>query len=127
MKISDDESKGTPEKIQFLENKIDILVKNQSEILENSEKVNKILGILQNKVEEGQKGSSSNAVQINRIKEDIDLLTKISSTNEKSIKEITDILATLNITTPAISDTKLNNKTSEDSSQEWKPLNNGRP
>jgi len=76
---------------------------------------------------EGQKGSSSNAFQINRIKEDIDLLTKISSTNEKSIKEITDILATLNITTPAISDTKLNNKTSEDSSQQWKPLNNGRP
>jgi len=91
-------------------------------------KFKKILSLLQNKVEDVQKGSSSNAVQINRIKEDIDLLTKISSTNEKSIKEITDILATLNITTPAISDKKSNkNSTSEDSSQEWKPLNNGRP
>jgi len=128
IKISDDESKAIPEKIQFLENKIDILVRNQSGILENSDKVQKILSFLQNKVEDVQKGSSSNAVQINRIKEDIDLLTKISSTNEKSIKEITDILATLNITTPAISDTKSNkNSTSEDSSQEWKPLNNGRP
>ena len=130
MKITDDDSKALPEKYQVLQSKVDNMLVNQSSISDNMSKISKVITNIQTNFNEIQRDtqllSSENSKiegKVTRIKQDIELLTKISKTNEESITSITDILATLNITTSA-GQIKIN--ASDDSSQ-WLPLNNGRP
>ena len=131
MKIADDESKSVPEKLQLLESRVDELVSSKTDFEERMKKLNQILTSVQTKLEKsngnGDKFSSLNT-KISGIKQDIELLTKISSSNEEEVKNITNILASLNITTNAAVDTSTSNSKKTQDSSQWVPLNSdGRP
>ena len=122
MKISDDDSKGVPEKLQLLESRIDGLVSNQTAVWESLAKVIKAVSNLEQKM--ASLNSSENR-EMKQIKMDLDLLTKISKTNEESIKDVANIVDNLNI--PSSPKTKTKDSKELDSSQ-WKPMDsNGRP
>ena len=131
MKIADDESKSVPEKLQLIESRVDDIDSKQSAFSEKMKKLNQILTNVQSNLEKssgnGDKLSHLNN-KISGIKQDIELLTKISSSNEEEVKNITNILASLNITTSDhVDHSTTKSKKTQDSSQ-WVPLNSdGRP
>ena len=121
MKISDDDSKGVPEKLQLLQSRIDGIVSNQTGVWERLAKVNKAVSNIEQKV--SSLNSSENR-EMKQIKMDLDLLSKISKTNEESIKDVANIVDNLNI--PSSPTTTKDSK--ELDSSQWKPMDsNGRP
>ena len=61
-------------------------------------------------------------MKLSSIKKEVEILTELSKGNEEEINNITDILATLNITSP-----HNNNNSTPKTSQEYEPFPVGRP
>merc|ERR1712227_1012367 len=96
------------------------------EFKEKMKKLNQILASVQTKLEKSnENGDKFNSLttKISGIKQDIDLLTKISSSNEEEVKNITNILASLNITTNAVVETSTSKSKKTQDSSHWVPLN----
>ena len=103
MKIADDDSNDS--KLQLLDSKIQSVLGNQSQVVER-------LGMLGRMVEDSERAvvalnssllqdrlrAGSQSVQLSEIRRDLELLTNISKNNEDSVKQITDILTSLNVT-----------------------------
>ena len=103
MKIADDDSNDS--KLQLLDSKIQSVLGNQSQVVER-------LGMLGRMVEDNERAvvalnssllqdrlrAGSQSVQLSEIRRDLELLTNISKNNEDSVKQITDILTSLNVT-----------------------------
>lgn len=131
MKISDDDSKSVPEKLQLLDSRIESIISNQTGTMESVIKLKQVLSSIQSKVDgvsktevQKEEGKIRNLIlSVSGIKQDIELLSNISRSNEESINNITNILASFNITTSL--NTSKPNK-SQVSSQ-WEPLHTGRP
>ena len=124
MKINNDESNSVPEKIQLIETKLQSLVSNQTGISESVSNLSDILSSFRDKMATMGKEESeikNLEMKLSSIKQDIELLTKISKGNEDEINNITNILASLNITTPQGNISKPN------TSQEYEPFHIGRP
>ena len=124
MKINNDESNSVPEKIQLIETKLQSLVSNQTGISESVSNLSDILSSFRDKMDTMGKEESeikNLEMKLSSIKQDIELLTKISKGNEDEINNITNILASLNITTPQGNISKPN------TSQEYEPFHIGRP
>ena len=124
MKINNDESNSVPEKIQLIETKLQSLVSNQTGISESVSNLSDILSSFRDKIDTMGKEESeikNLEMKLSSIKQDIELLTKISKGNEDEINNITNILASLNITTPHSNISKPN------TSQEYEPFHIGRP
>ena len=124
MKIKNDESNSVPEKIQLIETKLQSLVSNQTGISESVSNLSDILSSFRDKMDTMGKEESeikNLEMKLSSIKQDIELLTKISKGNEDEINNITNILASLNITTPQGNISKPN------TSQEYEPFHIGRP
>ena len=124
MKINNDESNSVPEKIQLIETKLQSLVSNQTGISESVSNLSDILSSFRDKIDTMGKEESeikNLEMKLSSIKQDIELLTKISKGNEDEINNITNILASLNITTPQGNISKPN------TSQEYEPFHIGRP
>lgn len=119
MKIADDDSKGVSEKLQLLESRIDGLVTNQTGVWDSLAKINKAVANVEKRV---ASLNSSESSEMKQIKMDLDLLSKISKTNEESIKDVANIVDNFNISSST--PTKIKGL---DSSQ-WKPMeSDGRP
>lgn len=131
MKISDDDSKSVPEKLQLLDSRIESIISNQTGTVESVMKLKQVLSSIQSKIDgvsktevQKEEGKIRNLLlSVSGIKQDIELLSNISRSNEESINNITNILASFNITTSP--NTSKPNK-SQVSSQ-WEPLHTGRP
>ena len=125
MKISDDESNSVPQKIKLLDTKLQSLVSNQTGIVDSVGKLNNILNSFHEKIDKIAKDGrdiKNLEMKLSSIKKEVEILTELSKGNEEEINNITDILATLNITSHH------NNKNSTPkTSQEYEPFPVGRP
>merc|ERR1712066_950292 len=104
--------------------KLQSLVSNQTGISESVSNLSDILSSFRDKIDTMGKEESeikNLEMKLSSIKQDIELLTKISKGNEDEINNITNILASLNITTPQGNISKPN------TSQEYEPFHIGRP
>ena len=124
MKISDDELNSVPQKIKLLDNNLKSLVSNQSGIVDSIGKLNNILISFHDKIDKIAKGNmkiKNLEIKLNSIKKEVEILTELSKGNEDEINNITNILATLNITSP------YNINSTPKTSQEYEPFHVGRP
>jgi len=119
MKVADDDSKALPEKMQTLESKLDLVVMNQTSVYHRLGILETSLAQLEQRLSDQRDAEIS---ELNQIKTDLELLTKISSTNEESIKDIASIVDSLNLNITTVQTTKKSSNSSQ-----WKTLNNGRP
>ena len=126
MKISDDELNTVPQKIKLLDNNLQSLVSNQTGIVDSVGKLNNILISFNDKIDEiaKDKNLKNLEIKLNSIKKEVEILTELSKGNEDEINNITNILATLNITSPH--NIKNSNNTPK-TSQEYEPFHVGRP
>ena len=125
MKISDDELNSVPQKIKLLDNNLQSLVSNQTGIVDSVGKLNNILISFHDKIGKMAKDKediNNLGMKLNSIKKEVEILTELSKGNEDEINNITNILATLNITSPQ----NINNGTPK-TSQEYEPFHVGRP
>jgi len=122
MKISDDDSQALPDKVQILESRLESVISNQTGIWGKLANIETSMRHLDEKL---QNISDAEKSELGQVKEDLDLLTKISNTNEESIKDIASIVDTLNISKVE----KIHEKKKSDlDSSQWIPLNaNGKP
>jgi len=126
MKISDDELNSVPQKIKLLDNNLKSLVSNQSGIVDSIVKLNNILISFHDKIDKISKDKGNIKIKnleikLNSIKKEVEILTELSKGNEDEINNITNILATLNITSP------YNIDSTPKTSQEYEPFHVGRP
>ena len=119
MKVADDDSKALPEMMQTLESKLDLVVMNQTSVYHRLGILETSLAQLEQRLSDQRDAEIS---ELNQIKTDLELLTKISSTNEESIKDIASIVDSLNLNITTVQTTKKSSNSSQ-----WKTLNNGRP
>ena len=105
MKIAEDDSKSIPNKLQLLDSRVQSVVTNQSQVFERLKKLGLTLEdsqgrlvALNTSINQDRHGLNSQAVKLSEVRQDLELLTNISRNNEDSIKQITDILTSLNIT-----------------------------
>ena len=114
-----------PEKLQLLDNKLQSLVSNQTGIANSVGKLTSILNTFHDKIDKiakDEKDIKNLEMKLSSIKKEVEILTELSKGNEEEINNITDILATLNITSPH------NNKNSTPkTSPEYEPFHVGRP
>ena len=125
MKISDDESNSVPQKIKLLDTKLQSLVSNQTGIVDSVGKLNNILNSFHDKIDKiakDERDIKNLEMKLSSIKKEVEILTELSKGNEEEINNITDILATLNITSP-----HNNNNSTPKTSQEYEPFPVGRP
>ena len=123
-KINDDESNSVPEKIQLLDTKIQSLVSNQTGIVNSVGKLTSILNTFHEKIDKiakDEKDIKNLEMKLNSIKKEVVMLTELSKGNEDEINNITNILASLNITSPH------HNNSTPKTSPEYEPFHVGRP
>ena len=126
MQISDDELNSVPQKIKLLDNNLQSLVSNQTGIVDSVGKLNNILISFHDKIDQiaNDKNLKNLELELNSIRKQVEILTELSKGNEEEINNITNILATLNVSSPHnINNTKNTPKTS----QEYEPFHVGRP
>ena len=103
MKIADEDSKDS--KLELLDSRVELMLTNQSQVVEtirrlvmNSKDTEEhLLRLNSSLVQEVQRGKAKNN-RLTEIRRDLELLTNISRNNEDSVKQMTDILTSLNIT-----------------------------
>lgn len=103
MKIADEDSKDS--KLELLDSRVELMLTNQSQVVETIRKLvmnskdteEHLLRLNSSLVQEVQRGKAKNT-RLTEIRRDLELLTNISRNNEDSVKQMTDILTSLNIT-----------------------------
>ena len=104
LKIADDDSKSVPDKLQLMDSRVESVIANQSQVAETL----RVLGLalkdsqgsvaaLNTSIFQDRHSLAGQSLKLNGVREDLELLTNISRNNEDSIKQITDILTSLNI------------------------------
>ena len=102
MKIADEDSKDS--KLELLDSRVELLLTNHSQVVDTvrgllmtcKDTEGKLVRLNSSLVQEIHRGRAEN-VRLSEIRRDLELLTNISRNNEDSIKQITDILTSLNI------------------------------
>ena len=104
LKIADDDSKSVPDKLQLIDSRVESLVTNQSQVAERLRELDLALKASQSSLValntsffQDRHSLAGQSLKLNGVREDLELLTNISRNNEDSIKQITDILTSLNI------------------------------
>ena len=104
IKIADDDSKSVPDKLQLLDSRVESVVTNQSQLAERFRQLGLALQDSQGSLEalnstifQVRHGLAGQSMKLIGVRKDLELLTNISRNNEDSIKQITDILTSLNI------------------------------
>ena len=104
MKIADDDSKAVPDKLQLIDSRVESVVTNQSQVAERLKELGLALKASQSSLValntsffQDRHSLAGQSLKLNGVREDLELLTNISRNNEDSIKQITDILTSLNI------------------------------
>ena len=104
MKIADDDSKSVPDKLQLIDSRVESVVTNQSQVAERLKELGLALKASQSSLValntsffQDRHSLAGQSLKLNGVREDLELLTNISRNNEDSIKQITDILTSLNI------------------------------
>ena len=103
MKIADEDSKDS--KLELLDSRVELMLTNQSQVVETIRKLvmnskdteEHLLRLNSSLVQEVQRAQAKNN-RLTEIRRDLELLTNISRNNEDSVKQMTDILTSLNIT-----------------------------
>ena len=103
MRIADEDSKDS--KLEMLDSRVELMMTNQSQVVETIRKLvmnckdteEHLLRLNSSLVQEVQRGHAKN-IRLTEIRRDLELLTNISRNNEDSVKQMTDILTSLNIT-----------------------------
>ena len=102
MKIADDDSNES--KLLLLDSKVQSMLSNQSQVVETLSKLTVTLEDSQTKLrslngslEQQRRRGQSESLKVSEVRRELELLTNISRNNEDSIKQITDILTSLNI------------------------------
>ena len=104
LKIADDDSKSVPDKLQLMDSRVESVIANQSQVAETL----RVLGLalkdsqgsvaaLNTSIFQDRHSLAGQSSKLSRVRQDLELLTNISRNNEDSIKQITDILTSLNI------------------------------
>ena len=104
LKIADDDSKSVPDKLQLIDSRVESVVTNQSQVAERLKELGLALKASQSSLValntsffQDRHSLAGQSLKLNGVREDLELLTNISRNNEDSIKQITDILTSLNI------------------------------
>ena len=104
LKIADDDSKSVPDKLQLIDSRVESVVTNQSQVAERLKELGLALKASQSSLValntsffQDRHSLAGQSLKLNGVREDLELLTNISRNNEDSIKQITDILSSLNI------------------------------
>ena len=104
LKIADDDSKSVPDKLQLIDSRVESLVTNQSQVAERLRELDLALKASQSSLValntsffQDRHSLAGQSLKLSGLREDLELLTNISRNNEDSIKQITDILTSLNI------------------------------
>ena len=104
IKIADDDSKSVPDKLQLLDSRVESVVSNQSQLAERVRQLGLALQdsqgslvALNSTIFQARHGLAGQSMKLIGVRKDLELLTNISRNNEDSIKQITDILTSLNI------------------------------
>ena len=103
MKIADDDSNES--KLLLLDSKVQSMLSNQSQVVETLSKLTVTLEDSQTKLrslngslEQQRRRGQSESLKVSEVRRELELLTNISRNNEDSVRQITDILTSLNIT-----------------------------
>jgi len=103
MKIADDDSNDS--KLQLLDSQVQSVLSNQSQVVEKLRKVGltveaskRAMVALNSSLLQDRHQADSETLQLTEVRRDLELLTNISRNNEDSVKQITDILTSLNVT-----------------------------
>ena len=104
MKIADDDSKSVPDKLQLMDSRVESVVTNQSQLAETLKQLGLALKesqgslvSLNTSIAQDRHSIAGQSLKLNGVRQDLELLANISRNNEDSIKQITDILSSLNI------------------------------
>ena len=104
MKIADDDSKSVPDKLQLMDSRVESVVTNQSQVAERLRELGLALKNSQGSlvrlnttILQDRHSLAGQSLKLSSVRKDLELLTNISRNNEDSIKQITDILTSLNI------------------------------
>ena len=128
MKINDDESNSVPERINLLDTKLQSIVSNQTGIVESLSKLNNTLNTFHDRIDKiakEEKDIKNLEMKLSSIKKEVEMLTDLSKGNEDEINNITNILASLNIT--SAHNNNSNKNSTPKTSQEYEPFHLGRP
>ena len=104
LKIADDDSKSVPDKLQLMDSRVESVVTNQSQLAETLKQLGLALKesqgslvSLNTSIAQDRHSIAGQSLKLNGVRQDLELLANISRNNEDSIKQITDILTSLNI------------------------------
>ena len=104
IKIADDDSKSVPDKLQLMDSRVEAVVTNQSQVAERLKELGLALKDSQGRlvalnttIFQDRHSLAGQSMKLIGVRKDLELLTNISRNNEDSIKQITDILTSLNI------------------------------
>lgn len=104
LKIADDDSKSVPDKLQLMDSRVESVVTNQSQVAERLKELGLALKdsqaslvALNTSILQDRHSLAGQSLKLSAVRQDLELLTNISRNNEDSIKQITDILTSLNI------------------------------
>ena len=104
IKIADDDSKSVPDKLQLMDSRVEAVVTNQSQVAERLKELGLALKDSQGRlvalnttIFQDRHSLAGQSMRLIGVRKDLELLTNISRNNEDSIKQITDILTSLNI------------------------------
>ena len=104
LKIADDDSKSVPDKLQLIDSRVASVVTNQSQVAERLRELGLALKesqgslvSLNTSIFQDRHSLAGQSLKLNGVRQDLELLANISRNNEDSIKQITDILSSLNI------------------------------
>ena len=104
IKIADDDSKSVPDKLQLMDSRVESVVTNQSQVAERLKELGLALKDSQGRlvalnttIFQDRHSIAGQSMKLIGVRKDLELLTNISRNNEDSIKQITDILTSLNI------------------------------